>query len=106
MAAVQPGSEWNSTLAGLAGETGDSDGLGAAARFFHPRGIAVDPAGNVYVADTSNNAIRRISRQAAVTTIAAAPVLIGFLDGPLSHGLNRPVDLAWTNGALLVCDAS
>jgi kumamolisin len=47
------------TVAGLAGSSGTADGTGSAARFNSPTGIAVDTAGNVYVADTSNHTIRK-----------------------------------------------
>jgi hypothetical protein len=47
------------TLAGLPGTTGRADGVGSAARFFNPEGIAVDSAGNLYVADSGNNTIRK-----------------------------------------------
>ncbi len=47
------------TLAGLAGITGSADGTGSAARFFYPFGVATDSSGNVYVADTDNNTIRK-----------------------------------------------
>jgi sugar lactone lactonase YvrE len=60
------------TLAGKAGDSGNADGQGAAARFSEPRGIAVDAAGNVYVADTGNGAIRQITPAGVVTTIAGA----------------------------------
>ena len=49
------------TLAGSAGQTGSSDGTGSAARFANPNGVAVDSAGNVYVADLSNDEIRKIT---------------------------------------------
>src|SRR5260221_721646 len=42
------------TLAGSAGQIGSDDGVGSAARFFVPTGVAVDGAGNVYVADYGN----------------------------------------------------
>jgi len=58
------------TLAGLAGSLGSTNGTGSAARFNLPRGIAVDAAGNVYVADTDNNAIRKISPAGVVTSFA------------------------------------
>ncbi len=57
------------TLAGN-GTGGDADGLGRAASFNGPVGIAVDAAGIVYVADTYNDRIRRIARDGSVTTVA------------------------------------
>lgn len=48
------------TLAGGAPEPGAADGIGSAATFNAPGGVAVDRAGNVYVADWSNNEIRKI----------------------------------------------
>ena len=58
------------TLAGLAGNAGFVNGPGSSAQFNTPFGVAVDSATNVYVADTSNNAIRRITPAGAVTTLA------------------------------------
>lgn len=57
------------TLAGSAGNVGNSDGIGAAASFNRPEGVAVDDGGNVYVADTGNNRIRKITPDGAVTTL-------------------------------------
>jgi sugar lactone lactonase YvrE len=48
-------------LAGKVGESGNADGAGEAARFDSPRGVAVDGAGYVYVADSENGAVREIS---------------------------------------------
>ena len=69
------------TLAGSAGASGDSDGAGAAARFNHPNGVTVDGAGNVYVADTSNQTLREISPAGSVSTLAGNPGIGGSADG-------------------------
>src|SRR3989440_9565 len=58
------------TLAGLAGITGSADGTGSTARFSDPDGVATDPSGNVYVADTFNHTIRKITPAGVVTTLA------------------------------------
>jgi sugar lactone lactonase YvrE len=57
------------TLAGN-GSSGSTDGTGTAASFNDPYGVAVDTAGNVYVADTGNYEIRKISPAGVVTTVA------------------------------------
>ncbi len=58
------------TFAGLSGVSGSRDGKGDAARFNFPIGIAIDKSGNVYVADLLNNAIRKITPDGMVTTLA------------------------------------
>jgi uncharacterized protein YjiK len=69
------------TLAGVDGLTGSTDGAGAAARFNQPKGLATDSAGNVYVADTNNNTIRKVTPAGAVTTFAGAAGVTGSTDG-------------------------
>jgi sugar lactone lactonase YvrE len=61
-----------STVAGLAGQAGDADGVGAAARFSTPGDLAVAPDGSVYVADIRNRAVRRLAPDGAVTTFIRA----------------------------------
>ena len=55
------------TLAGKVGEAGSADGPGSTARFNNPQAVAVDSAGNVYVADNGNNAIRKVTATGMVT---------------------------------------
>ena len=70
------------TLAGTAGMGGSTDGTGAAARFENPSGLAADGAGNLYVADRFNNAIRKIVlATGAVTTLAGRAGTSGSIDG-------------------------
>jgi hypothetical protein len=69
------------TLAGLAGSPGSADGTGSAARFNGPEGVAVDSAGNVYVADTGNDTIRKVTPCGVVTTLAGLAGTEGSADG-------------------------
>jgi len=78
---ITPGGQV-STLAGTAGESGAQDGRGRMARFNAPRGLATDAAGNVYVMDTNNAAVRKITPDGTVTTFAGKLGEPGFADGP------------------------
>jgi sugar lactone lactonase YvrE len=80
------------TIAG-SGVAGSADGIGTAASFNNPFGVAVDTVGNVYVADAGNKKIRKISPNGVVTTIA-------------SSGFSYPCDIAVDNaGTLYVADS-
>jgi hypothetical protein len=81
--AIRKVTPWNAvtTLAGIAGVTGFTDGTGSNARFYNPTGVAVDGAGNVYVADTGYSIIRKVSPTGVVTTIAGSHGLTGTADG-------------------------
>ncbi|MDC1142128.1 hypothetical protein OAU50_03480 [Planctomycetota bacterium] len=70
-----------STLAGTTGAADSVDGIGVAARFSSPRGISIDSSGNVYVADTNNHTIRKISPTGAVSTLAGTAGVPGSADG-------------------------
>lgn len=80
------GTNWTvSTIAGFAGSYGSANGTNSAARFYYPAGLAVDDAGEVYVADEMNSTIRKLtpvnSNDWSVTTIAGAAGVNGSTDG-------------------------
>lgn len=72
-----------STLAGDSSVTagGYADGTGTAALFNGPQGMAVDSSGNVYVADTANQRIRKITAAGVVTTFAGNSISDPFTNG-------------------------
>lgn len=83
------------TLAGLAGQCGFADGAGAQARFYKPRGMAIDAAtGNLYVADTDNNLIRKVTPQGVVTTVVGRVGCQGFVTGALPGCISWPQAVA------------
>ena len=85
-----------STLAGAGPSScGSADGTATSAQFNRPTGIALDPnSGNLYVADTVNNKLRRITPQGVVTTIAGSGVS-GSADGTGSSAtFNTPTGIA------------
>ncbi|QOY93730.1 gluconolaconase [Massilia sp. UMI-21] len=87
------------TIAG-SGKPGNADGVGSAAAFDTPSAVAVTTNGTLYVADTGNNAIRRIALDGTVTTIAVPPE--GERRAPLRRpALRRPVGLALTRDGYL-----
>jgi hypothetical protein len=88
------------TIAGLAGPGGFADGTGSAARFNGATRICFDPSsGNLYVADTFNYAIRKVTPAGVVTTIAGQPGVTGYQDGSAQSAL-------FTAPASIACDAS
>jgi len=93
------------TLAGGAAQPGFTDGSGTAARFNTPFGIAVDGNGNILVADSGNNAIRRVSPAGVVSTIAGSAAS-GALDGSTAVArFNQPRGVAVDgSGAIYVAD--
>lgn len=91
------------TVAG--GEEGYVDGPGTQARFHTPSGLAIDRPGNLYVADTGNHAIRKITPDGTVTTLAGSGVA-GTADGTgKAAQFNGPVGLAVAaDGTVYVAD--
>jgi sugar lactone lactonase YvrE len=94
------------TYAGQAGSSGSANGSATSARFNNPTAVAVDSSGNVYVADTNNNTVRKISADGTVTTLAGLSGVSGATDGNGVDALfNQPQGLALdANGNLYVAD--
>ena len=94
------------TLAGLAGNSGSTDGTGSAARFLFPQGVSVDSAGNVFVGDTNNYTVRKITSSGVVTTLAGLAGNAGSTDGTGSAArFDRPFGVAAdTEGNVFVGD--
>ena len=83
------------TLAGSAGSAGTNDGTGTAARFNNPTGVAVDSTGNVFVADSRNYTIRKVTAAGVVTTLAGRAMVSGSADGTgTSARFTRPTGVA------------
>jgi len=97
-----------STFAGMAGKQGTADGTGTSARFSSPRGIATDRDGNVFVADTGNQTIRKITTSGVVTTLAGSSGTSGAADGAgASAQFNSPIGMAVdSDGNVYVADSS
>ncbi|MBL9114323.1 MAG: immunoglobulin domain-containing protein [Verrucomicrobiaceae bacterium] len=98
------------TLAGQAGVSGSKDGTGATARFNFPSALAVTSAEVIYVADTGNHVIRRITSAGVVTTLAGEIGISGFRDKLLSSTSQARFNSPWglvldSTGNLIVCDS-
>lgn len=86
-------SEIVSTFAGN-GSGAYLDGTGLAASFLEPDGLTIDANGNLFIADNGDNAIRKITPAAVVTTLAGNPKTVGSADGTgITATFNSPNDL-------------
>lgn len=94
------------TLAG-SGIEGRVDGNPGTGRFWNPKGMAIDHAGNVFVADDYNHCIRKIAPNGKISTLAGTGTP-GYANGPgASAQFNRPQDVALDGaGNLYVADAN
>jgi DNA-binding beta-propeller fold protein YncE len=81
------------------------DGTGAAARFSTPSGVAVDSAGNVYVADQYNSTIRKVTAAGTTTTIAGMVGMQGIALGGTPR-LASPIGLATIGDSIIISDTN
>ncbi len=71
---------YTTTLAGQPSTPGTSDGQGSAAMFSYPNDVALDANGNIFVADTNNGAVRKVTPDGNVTTFAGSPGVPGYVN--------------------------
>ena len=95
------------TFAGVSGSFGRVDSIGTMAKFRNPRGITIDHSGNLFVADTSNYLIRKITSGGVVTTFAGSGVS-GNIDGPgISASFRGPYGITFDHsGNLYLTDTN
>ena len=88
-----------SLFAGTLSVAGTADGNGSAAQFNSPRGIASDSSGNLYIADTLNNTVRKITPDSGVTTLAGTPYTAATTDDCQSaDGIGATAQFCWPWG--------
>ena len=94
------------TVAGAAGSKGSADGPAATARFNSPYGVVLGPAGELYVADTYNQTIRKLTPAGDVSTLAGLAGQKGYVDGPATQArFSHPSGIAiGPDGTLYVAD--
>jgi len=88
------------------GSRGSADGVGTAAAFNNPSGITIDASGNLYVADSGNCTIRKITPVAMVSTVVGVAGQCGFAAGPLPAFLSPPTNVALSGRTLYITSAN
>jgi len=90
---------------GYSGDNGPAD----SAQFKYPRGVAVDATGNIFIADSSNNRIRKVDTNGIITTIAGngSPGYSGDNEPAINAQLNKPIGVAVdATGNIFIADSS
>jgi DNA-binding beta-propeller fold protein YncE len=95
------------TVAGLAGAPGWADGPAGVSRLDSPSGIDVGDGGELFIADSGNHVIRKVSPDGMLTTIAGTPGVAGWADGPARSALFAgPVGVRVLGRTVYVADTS
>lgn len=92
------------TIAGSVGKSGNVDGSGAAARFYAPGGLVVDTTGLVYIADTSNHRIRKMTASGVVSTLAGGGTFGDGFGTQATFSAPTGIALDLASGNLIVSD--
>ena len=103
LAQTNPATPYSFTTVAGASSIGSTDGPGSAARFYQPQGITIDGAGNLYVADTANHTIRKITATGLVSTLAGKP---GYSVAASTRGDGTGSAARFTDPVGLVTDAT
>jgi sugar lactone lactonase YvrE len=91
------------SLGGWASGVGLDNGIGAGVSFNGPRGVAADGFGNIYVADTGNNCIRRINSAGKITRFIGKTAIAQHLDGAGDAAtFNAPCNIVYDNANMLL----
>ena len=96
------------TIAGEPGVPGSNDGPALQAHLNQPSGIDVNTSGEIFISDTGNHTIRKLTTDGMLATIAGAPGVAGYADGLYGESrLSGPVGIRVTpDGSILVADTS
>jgi uncharacterized protein (TIGR03437 family) len=97
------------TIAGTGGTSFSGDGLPAVDASLHaPRGLAFDAAGNLYIADSGNHAIRKVNATTQIISTVAGNGTLGFIDNvaATSAQLNYPLGVTFDSaGSMYIADS-
>ena len=89
-------------LAGISGQPGYIDGIGASAMFNEPRQLILDENDDMYIADTNNHIIRKVTPDGRVSTVIGQPGKSGYQDGSPEDALfNRPFGVCINNDGII-----
>jgi hypothetical protein len=95
------------TVAGQAGVPGNNDGLATEAHLNSPSGLDINELGEVFIADTANYVIRKLTTDGRLITIAGTPGVAGYADGPARTArFSGPIGLRLAGNALYIADTA
>ncbi len=95
------------TVAGQAGVPGNNDGPATEAHLNSPSGLDVSELGEVFIADTGNYVVRKLTLDGRLITIAGTPGVAGYVDGPARTArFSGPIGLRLAGNSLYIADTA